>query len=179
MTENKRKPSDFIQTFSGRQYWPLDPDPADIFIVDIAHALSNQCRFTGHCEFFYSVAQHSVLGSYLVPEEHQLQFLMHDSPEAFITDIARPVKKELGNYLEIEELNWRAICSRYAINPVMHESVKAMDNAMLLAERDQIMKVPPADWSVPGEPANTRIEYWSPERAKREFLDRFNELYQY
>jgi hypothetical protein len=59
----------WIQTFTGRQYWPLDPREGDVYIEDIAHALSLQCRFTGHCRSFYSVAEHCVRVSHVVPSE--------------------------------------------------------------------------------------------------------------
>ena len=45
---------DWMQTISGRQFWPIDPRPEDVFIEDIAHALSMMCRFNGHCDRFYS-----------------------------------------------------------------------------------------------------------------------------
>lgn len=35
----------WIQTYTGRMFWPLDPRPEEIWIEDIAHALSLQCRF--------------------------------------------------------------------------------------------------------------------------------------
>lgn len=47
---------DWIQTYTNKQFWPLDPRPEDVCIEDIAHALSLQCRFTGHVREFYSTA---------------------------------------------------------------------------------------------------------------------------
>lgn len=70
---------DWIQTFTGRQFWPLDPQPDHIDIADIAHALAHDCRFGGHCRRFYSVAEHSVLLSRAVAPEFRLAALMHDS----------------------------------------------------------------------------------------------------
>jgi hypothetical protein len=63
---------DWIQTATGRPFWPIDPRPEDIDIEDIAHALSMLCRFGGHCLRFYSVAEHSVLLSQYVAPEHKL-----------------------------------------------------------------------------------------------------------
>jgi len=69
---------DWIQTFSGLQFWPLDPRPDEINIEDIAHALSLQCRFGGHCNRFYSVADHSIHVSMLVEnsEHHSSRFMV-------------------------------------------------------------------------------------------------------
>jgi uncharacterized protein len=90
------KRGDWIQTYTGRRVYPLDPSPEDIDIADIAHALSNVCRFTGHVREFYSVAQHSVIVSECVPAPFALLGLMHDAPEAYIGDISRPLKKSLA-----------------------------------------------------------------------------------
>ena len=63
---------DWILTYSGIEFWPLDPRPEDVRIEDIAHALSMQCRFAGHCDRFYSVAEHSIRVADLVPREDKL-----------------------------------------------------------------------------------------------------------
>ena len=84
---------DWIQTFTGRAFYVLDPRPEDVDIEDIAHALSMQCRFAGHCREFYSVAQHSVTASWLVPPEDALWGLLHDAAEAYVVDLPRPIKR--------------------------------------------------------------------------------------
>src|SRR5574342_1090607 len=82
-----------IITYTGRLFWPLSPRLEDINILDICHALSNQTRFTGHTREFYSVAQHSCLVSDLLPEKFKLDGLLHDASEAYLMDLARPVKE--------------------------------------------------------------------------------------
>ena len=71
----------YIETVSGRKFYFLNPNPEDIDIEDIAHALSMQCRFTGHTKWFYSVAEHAIWVSYLVPVHLALEGLLHDASE--------------------------------------------------------------------------------------------------
>ena len=84
---------DWIQTMSGVIFYPLDPRPEEIRIEDIAHALSHQCRFAGHCREFYSVAEHSVRVSRELPQEFMLWGLLHDASEAYLVDLPRPIKR--------------------------------------------------------------------------------------
>lgn len=125
---------DWIRTFKGIEYWPLDPRPEDVLIEDIAHALANVCRYAGHTSRFYSVAEHSILVSRLVAPELALAGLLHDATEAYVVDVPRPLKRYLTNYAEIEELNWQAVAAKFDLNPVMHESIKNADNAILVTE---------------------------------------------
>src|SRR5258708_302056 len=88
----KDRRGNWMQTYTGRAYWPADPRAEDVCIEDIAHALSLLCRYTGHCKRFYSVAEHSILISQVVPPEYAFFGLMHDAQEAYINDLARPIK---------------------------------------------------------------------------------------
>ncbi len=92
-----------ICTVNGSYFNFVDVKPNVIFIDTIARALSNLCRFNGQIEKFYSVAQHSVLCSYIVPEEFAMQALFHDAAEAYIGDITTPLKILLHDYREIEK----------------------------------------------------------------------------
>ena len=65
----------WIQTYTGRQFWPMDPRSHEVFIEDIAHSLSMMCRYAGHCERFYSVAEHSILLARHVSYENKLAAL--------------------------------------------------------------------------------------------------------
>ena len=71
----------FIKTFSGKHFYYDKINKDDIDINDIAVSLSNICRFAGHLSHFYSVAQHAVLCSQLVPQEFAFEALMHDATE--------------------------------------------------------------------------------------------------
>lgn len=166
----------WMQTFTGRQFWPLDPRPEEIDIDDIAVALSRACRYAGHCERFYSVAEHSVLVSQVVPPSDALAGLLHDATEAYLVDIPRPIKPFLVGYKDIEHRLWEVIAERFDVLPELPASVKTADNAVLLAEQQQILKPPPAPWCVPGDPADVIIRCLPPSEAERLFRMRFAEV---
>lgn len=166
----------WMQTRNGRQFWPLDPRPEDFDIEEIAESLAKACRYAGHCSGFYSVAEHSVHVSRCVPEEFALTALLHDATEAYLVDVPRPIKQYLVGYHEIEAALWEAIARRYGCHVEMPQCVKDADNAVLLAEQQQIMAPPPAPWCVPGEPAPVTILGYSWKPAMMMFLDRFDEV---
>ena len=172
----------FMQTFSGHVYWPLDPRPNEVNILDIAHSLAMQCRYTGHTSKFYSVAEHSWHVSHIVPPELALLGLLHDATEAYLTDVARPVKRHLDNYKAIEALNWTVIAKKFRLPDVMPEAIHEADAAMLAAERAALMRPLPKasdiEWSM-GDvrpPAKVQIYGWYPDSGKQQFLERFYEL---
>lgn len=172
----------WIQTRSGRRFDLLDPDPDSLDIGDIAHALSNICRFTGHTGQFMSVAQHSLVTAGLVPEEHRFDALMHDATEAYVGDVSRPLKQLLPDYQRIEAGVWDAICRRWGTSPVLPKEVKDADNVSLMWERRELMGQPVASWAewvdesllerVPGVPLVTA----SIERTREDFLHAFDVL---
>ena len=173
---NTGRMGNWMQTQGSRAFWPLDPRPTDIDIRDIAHALAMQCRYNGHCRVFYSVAEHSVLVSQVVPPEDALHGLLHDAAEAYVGDIIRPLKRHITGYDEIEDRIWRAIAARFGLSPEMPESVKAADNAVLLAEQQQIMGPAPLPWNVLGAAADVMIHGHVPEQARVRFLTQFCHL---
>jgi hypothetical protein len=169
----------WMQTVSGRAYWPLDPRPEEVSITDIAHSLGNMCRYAGHCEEFYSVAEHSILVSKILPPHLALQGLLHDATEAYLVDVPRPVKHTpaFDEYRRIEDMNWRvAIAPAFnlplELDPLVHEA----DNAVLLAEKDAIMTEAPFPWDVPGTAADVIIHCHAPHVARELFIERFIEL---
>lgn len=177
MTQNKRH-GDWMQTVSGRKFWPLDPRPEEIHLEDIAHALSMMCRFNGHCTKFYSVAEHSVYVSRLVPNKRidMLWGLLHDASEAYIADIVRPAKQYIQGYREAEDNIMNAVADRFFLPREMPFSVKQFDSAILADEVEQIMGPKPEDWSLPFKPTGVVIKGLQPYEAKELFLARANEL---
>ncbi|HEC0150186.1 TPA: 5'-deoxynucleotidase, partial [Escherichia coli] len=125
----------FIKTFSGKHFYYDRINKDNIDINDIAVSLSNICRFAGHLSHFYSVAQHAVLCSQLVPQEFAFEALMHDATEAYCQDIPAPLKRLLPDYKRMEEKIDAVIREKYGLPPVMSTPVKYADLIMLATER--------------------------------------------
>lgn len=177
MTE-KRKGA-WIQTVTGRQFWPMDAKPEEVDILDIAHSLSMLCRFNGHCNRFYSVAEHAVHVSHVVGPEHARWGLLHDAAEAFLSDIPQPVKRELTVFHEIEEQLLNVIAERFGLPAGLPVEVKQADMLLLATEKAALMGPEPAPWEgIPDPLVPSMIQGWSPDQARREFLARFGELFE-
>jgi hypothetical protein len=177
-----------IVTYSGRVIEPLNPDPEQISIVDIAHSLSNQCRFTGHTREFYSVAQHSILVSDIVPQRDKLWGLLHDATEAYLSDLARPIKRAVGELAEAYSLAERellvAIAEKFDLDEnyrqYIPDSVKQADNILLKREMfwlmDHKLLTPEEIQEFGFDPDEEYWDCWSPKNANMMFLIRFHEL---
>ncbi|SHJ71538.1 hypothetical protein SAMN05444159_1299 [Bradyrhizobium lablabi] len=173
MTDSR---GDWIQTALGRQFWPIDPRADEVFIDDIAHALSMLCRFGGHCLRFYSVAEHSVLLSRAAAPEHKLWALLHDASEAYLVDVPRPLKPFLAGYKEAEDKIMRAVCERFGLDADMPTAVKEFDGRILFDERTQNMATAPVRWSTDAAPIGVTLQYWTPLVARANFLSDFRYL---
>lgn len=167
---------EWIQTYTGKQFYPLSPRVEDIDVRDISHALAMQCRFNGHCRTFYSVAEHSVRVSHVVPAEHALWGLLHDAAEAYLTDLPKPVKQQTPLFIELEDKLLRVILEHSGLTWPMPAEVAAADEALLATEARDLMAAPPADWQLGEHPLDERIEPVSPSEAERLYLARFNAL---
>ena len=183
----------WIQTYSGCAFDPLNPDPMTIMIEDIARALSRACRFTGHTVEHYSVAQHSVLASFLItdlPEERDLggadairalarAALLHDASEAYLVDVPAPIKPHILGYAEIERKVMGAIGQKFCVPPEHfdHPLIKLVDRRMLATEKRDVMGPAPRPWGALLEPFNHIIRPQPAETARESFLLRFKELF--
>ncbi len=168
----------WMLTFTGRAFYPLDPRADNIDIIDVAHALSMICRYGGHVRRFYSVSEHCVLMSRAVPPADALWALLHDATETYMGDMIRPLKRQLPEYAAAEDRLMLVICDRFGLPYQCPPSVKAADTRSLRDERDALNTPPPMPWvaseNVPA--LGVPIVGWSPEHAKRAFLDRYTEL---
>ncbi|MEY2688424.1 MAG: hypothetical protein RL375_2622 [Pseudomonadota bacterium] len=169
-----------ILTWSGKSFDFTRPHGGGIDIFTIAHALSQLCRFTGHTRSFYSVAQHSVAVSHLVPAEHALAGLLHDAAEAYIGDVSAPLKMLLPDYKAIERRVEAAVLAHFGIGPDLHPSIKRADLIMLATEQVQLMPVTPDIWSWQDSgdigPLDEEIVPLDPVMARRAFMNRFAQL---
>ena len=164
--------------YSGLRFWPLDPRASDIVIADIAHALSQECRFNGHTKNFYSVAEHSLLVSQFCDPEDALWGLLHDASEAYLRDLPSPVKyhKDLLPYRDAEEKVMKEICKKYGLPVDCPKSVKEADHRVFVSEGRELMKGF-TSWNVGGEEfVDCLINCFDPVTAEELFISRFKEL---
>ncbi|ALS22187.1 hypothetical protein [Paenibacillus naphthalenovorans] len=137
---------DWIETYTGKKLYPLDPRTEEICIKDIAHALSLMTRFNGHGRYFYSVAQHSLNVMFAAESDGhskdiQLKCLLHDASEAYIADIVSPAKRFMPEYKKIEEQLQNTIWKTFGIEVTEEdeEIIKFYDLAMLGLEAKTMM----------------------------------------
>lgn len=169
---------DWMQTFTGRSFYPMDPRTDEVDPVDIAHALGMICRYGGHVKRFYSVAEHCVLLSYAVAPENALWALLHDATEAYVGDMVRPLKQAMPAYRAAEDRLMTVICERFGMNDVCPPEVKVADTRILHDERAALMAPSHQPWtSLNGfQPLGVQVEGWSPLDAESEFLARLRQL---
>jgi hypothetical protein len=137
-----------------------------------------QCRFSGHCNEFYSVAQHSVYVSYIADFEDALWGLLHDASEAYLIDVPRPLKRsgKFDSYLEYEKKVQKAVCNRFDLSWEEPKSVKKADAILLATETRDLMYPIREDWVQIEEPLPFKINPLPPVEAKKLFVKRFFEL---
>ncbi len=171
---------DWINTYTGRAFKPLTPSAKDIDIEDIAHALSHICRYTGHTKKHYSVAEHCVYVSRLLPKELKLAGLLHDASEAYMNDIARPVKYQaaMNGYRKAEAKLSSLIDKHFGICLSKSEAsrIHEIDGEMIHIEAPQLFDKLNKAWPLRKSKFKVKIGMWTPAKAKREFVKRFKEL---
>lgn len=169
-----------ILTAGGKYFNLYQPQKSVFGAFEIAHALSNVCRFAGHTREFYSVAQHSIICSQIVPENRALEALMHDAAEAFIGDVTAPLKQLLPEYRVIEELISNAIADRFNLPRQLSTEVKIADRILLATELRDLMPQDDEPWELTRniEPLPDRIDPMPPKMAFEAFIDRFSELWE-
>lgn len=192
------KKGGYFTTYSGVKFNPIAEDAyLNINITDIAHASSNICRFNGHVRQFYPLAQHCVLVSYMCDPENALDGLLHDSSEAYLSDIVRPIKETelFESYRWLEAKLEQDVAMKFGTKYPMPPSVKAADMEIVVWEALNLFKPAPAwvtdyiekhpftliqkletlaketgtSWAYP-------FNTWQPFEAKARFMKRFLEL---
>lgn len=178
MTSIQPVSNDWMQTFTGKAFFPLAVNVEDIDEFDIAHSLAMQCRYNGHVSQFYSVAEHCVHMSYIVPEQDALWALLHDATEAYVGDMVRPLKKNIPIFSEIEDKIMEAVCEKFELHQnFMPDSVKEADNRIIENERLALLREPPYPWTIHGDPyPDVEIQAWDPATAEFKYYTRLQEL---
>ena len=177
----------WITTYTGKQFFLTRATVDDVCIEDIAHGLSNTCRYAGQSRTFYSVAEHSVRMAEVVSfsSETMLVALLHDAAEAYLGDVTSMVKARLPVYKEMEQYLQYVIYDKYNIRhcPSMNqdiECVKALDIMIRTPEVKSLFPRKYNAWSW------KLIDYdygdihpWSHKKAEKKFLKMFKRLYEH
>lgn len=172
-----------ITTFTKKFFDPVEAKTGDIDIIDIAHALSMLCRANGHFTSFFSVAQHSLNCMYEAKargysKRVQLGCLLHDASEAYLSDITRPMKSRLPEYLVIEEKLQNLIFDKW-INPTLTEEerkqVFEVDDALLYYEFIALMGEKLFD-EKPILKSNPKFDFVEFKEVEKTFVEEFNNL---
>ena len=137
----------YVATYTGRQFYPLDPQQDQVDIEDIAHGLAYQCRFNGQTRHFYSVAQHSLIVAGLVPKRFRLAALLHDAAEAYMGDMVKPLKQLFPKFSAIEAKVMAAIGARYGITDFEDRAIKRADLVALAMEKRDLMPNSTEAWA--------------------------------
>lgn len=178
----------WIQTYMGHKFDYNDVEHSTIDIKDIAHSLSQICRFSGMSKKFYSVAQHSLRVCESLKDcnkETQLYALLHDAAEAYISDVPRPLKENLEKYKEIENNIFFNIIHTFGINADRYCNVdtwiiKRLDNHWLACEATQLFNKGPIDnWISKYFDDTRKIEkliFEDMKTVEKKFLKKYNEL---
>jgi hypothetical protein len=175
----------WISLLSGAKFNYNKPEESDVTLHDIASALSNVCRFSGHLPRFYSVAQHLVNASYIVTSENAFTALMHDTAEAFTNDLPTPLKWALPVFKNLEIKIEGAMGEKFGFEyPYPHE-VKTADTIMLMLEKYYVKQCsdywPGYSDEYPIESLDKYVPLvdltsWRPSIARNKFLARYEEL---
>lgn len=171
----------WLQTYTGRAVTLDDIKEDDICIEDIAHSLALTCRYRGHCREFYSVAQHSIIVSGILQWSITLMKcgLLHDAAEAYIQDLATPIKELCPEYRQLEDAFMKVIIEKFDLPDACNVwgAVKQADLVVLATEKRDLMASAPRPWRDLPEPLNMKIVPLQWQEAERMFLKKFEELF--
>lgn len=179
-TDTAYAANDWIETHTGRKFFVMNPTVEAITIFDIAHALSNQCRYSGHTDPFYSTAQHCCLCAAYADSKgaspiDSLQILMHDAAEAYVVDVPRPIKQFLPEYRKIE----------FGVNATIREWLRIgrlplpaiqdeIDSRIIVDERRAVMRHGlHNEWLGATKLLGIKVVPWASRWAEQQFLMRY------
>lgn len=168
----------YCSTFLGNRFYPLECRITKIDIEDIANGLAYQCRFNGQTNRFFSVAEHSLIVSALVPDELKFAALMHDAGEAYLGDWVKPIKILFPELNALEEGVTNLIVEEFGLDFSNYAPIKRADNISLATEKRDLMPNSTEDWSyLDGVPALARpLNPMDAATAKVLFLQEYHRL---
>lgn len=171
------KGKDWIETYTGRQFKPMQPDPSGFCLLDMAHSLALKCRYNGHTQRFYSVAEHCChMANHAWnngARHHRviLEILTHDCSETYFPDVCRPLKQFCPELVAAEKVVGAMIREWLHLDGPVPDIVHELDSRIIVDERRDVMADSPHNWSTDVlQPLGTRIVGWSPEDAERNWL---------
>ncbi len=177
MTISTPRIGEWMQTFTGKQFYPMDPRVEDIDHRDIAHSLAYLCRYNGHVTRFFSVAEHCVFISQVVSPENALWGLLHDATEAYVGDMVRPLKRSMPEYVAAENVIMALVAEKFGLENKMPPEVKEADTRILVNEKAGFLAESGHLWHIDElEPLDITLEGWAPAEAEERYLDRLAEL---
>jgi 5'-deoxynucleotidase YfbR-like HD superfamily hydrolase len=177
-----------METYTGGMYWPCDPRVDEVHPLDVAHALSNLCRFGGHARRFYSVAEHAILMCDYVrtalgrPREDCLLALVHDAAEAYTGDVPRPLKRSLQrssvDFCDMLTRNELVVAQRFGVPHELPDWLREVDDRIVSDEREQVMDTRRINdwWEHPKGKLGVELQFWTPMQAEVRFLKRLKQL---
>lgn len=136
-----------IELLNGQMFNFFNPGATEVSIEELAHVLSNICRFAGHVRYFYPVAQHLLNSSYLAPPGHERAALLHDTSEGFTNDIVTPLKFLVPTFKDIEIVIESDMGRRFDFQYPLSPEVKLVDLQMLKIEKE-ILKPSSSHWTI-------------------------------
>lgn len=159
------------------KFWPQDVRVGDFRVESIAHALAMRARFAGHMKTWYSVAEHCVHVSRLVPPHLAREGLLHDATEFLMGDLVRPIKEAdcMKGFRDTEGEWERVLAEQFGLVWPWPQEVKDADDAMLFCEKASLLPFSPP-WSWGMRPVPVLLQYWDWETAEKAFLDRAAEI---
>lgn len=169
-----------VETYTGGKFDLFDPDPADVRLLDIAAGLAHTCRFGGHCRHFYSVANHSIHVSRELPSDNprlQLVGLFHDTGEAYVGDIPRPLKAKFDMVEQVEDRILNTIWTAFGIDPPTDdewEQVMTADDRLLAYEANNILE--DGTWAERSPDLDYDLQTDSTDAIREQFLSRSETL---
>lgn len=164
----------YIRTSKNRKFFFGDLENNEYDIEEIAHSLALQCRWTGHCRVFYSIAEHSVHVHNHVPSAFKKEALLHDASEGYVVDLSRPLKEFVPDYRKIQGKVEDVIARRFNVPYPMTEPVREADDRMLVTEWNNLFDATDILLGVKNEPYENCIEGWEPKTAEKKFLEAYS-----